>query len=64
MQKNLLNRPQSLIDLINAMLRKKQEERPSIKQLFLDFPTLQDAIFDLLQEFLPLKNFIFEKLIL
>jgi hypothetical protein len=46
------------------MLRKNQEERPSIKQLFLDFPILQDAIYDLLEEFLPLKNFIFEKLVL
>jgi hypothetical protein len=47
------------------MLEKKQEDRPSIKELFLNFPILRKAIFALLNRFLDVKtNFSFETLVM
>jgi hypothetical protein len=46
------------------MLQKKQEDRPSIKELFLNFPILKEPIFDLLRRFVTVKNFTFEKLVM
>ena len=61
--KRIENRSLELNCLIDAMLQKKQENRPSIKQLFLKFPILQNAILDLLSKFVSVKNSTFEKLV-
>jgi hypothetical protein len=58
-----LERPSTELNrLIKEMLQ--QENRPSIKQLFLDFPILQNAILNVLSMFVPVKNFTFEKLMM
>ena len=65
MHKRIDNRTPELNGLIDAMLQKKQEDRPSIKVLFLNFPILEEAIIDLLKRFLKVKtNFNFEKLLM
>jgi serine/threonine protein kinase len=61
--KYIENRSPELNGLITAMLQKKQENRLSIKQLFLKFPILQNAILDLLSKFASVKNSTFEKLV-
>ena len=58
------NRSKELNDLIDALLQKDHNKRPSIKELFLNNPMVQTAICDLLQKFLPIQNFVFEELIL
>ena len=58
------NRSKKLNGLIDALLQKDHNKRPSIKEMFLNNSTAQTAICDLLQKFLPIKNFIFEELIL
>jgi len=58
------NRSKELNDLIDALLQKDHNKRPSIKELFLKYPMVQTAVFDLLQKFLSVQNFIFEELIL
>jgi serine/threonine protein kinase len=58
------NRSKELNDLIDALLQKDHNKRPSIKELFLNNPMVQTAVCDLLQKFLSVQNFIFEELIL
>ena len=53
MHKRIENRSSELNGLIDAMLQKKQDDRPSIKDLFLNFPILREAIIALLEKFLP-----------
>jgi hypothetical protein len=48
--------------LIKEMLQ--QENQHSMKQLFLEFPILQNAILELLNMFVPVNNFTFEKLMM
>jgi hypothetical protein len=63
--KRIENHSSELNGLLDAMLQKKQDDRPSIKELFLNFPILKDAIFALLYRFLEVKtNFTFEKLVM
>jgi serine/threonine protein kinase len=57
-------RSKELNDLIDVLLQKDYNKRPSIKELFLNYPIVQTAVCDFLQRFLPIKNFIFEELIL
>ena len=65
MHSRIENRTPELNGLIDAMLQKKQDDRPSIKELFLNFPILKRAIFDLLKRFLRVKtNFTFERLLM
>jgi hypothetical protein len=64
MHSRIENRSQELNGFIDAMLQKKQDDRPSIKELFLNFPILKEAIFDLLKRLVPVKNFTFEKLVM
>jgi hypothetical protein len=52
MHKKIENHSAELTGLIDAMLQKKQDDRPSIKELFLNFPILKKAIFALLIRFL------------
>lgn len=61
-QNRIVNRSAELNGLIDAMLMKRQDDRPSIKELFLNFPILKNAIFDLIEKFLEVKNFTFETL--
>jgi len=58
------NRSKELNVLIDTLLQKDYNKRPSIKELFLNNLTVQTAVCDLLQLYLPIKNFIFEELIL
>ena len=58
------NRSKELNGLIDVLLEKDHTKRPTIKDLFLYFPLVQRAVCDLLQKFIPIKNFIFEELIL
>jgi hypothetical protein len=62
MHKELEHPSTELHGFIKEMLQ--QENRPSIKQLFLEFPILQNAILDLLNMFVPVKNFTFDKLVM
>jgi hypothetical protein len=62
MHKELEHSSTELNGLIKEMLQ--QENRLSIKQLFLEFPIVQNAIFDLLNMFVPVNNFTFEKLMM
>jgi len=39
-QSRIENRPPELTGLLEAMLKKRQDDRPSIKELFLNFPIL------------------------
>lgn len=64
MHSRIENRSQELNGFIDAMLQKKQDDRPSIKELFLNFPILKEAIFDLLKRLVKVKNFTFEKLVM
>ena len=58
------NRSKELNELIDSLLNKDHEKRPSIKELFLNYPIVQTAVCDLLKKFVPIKNIIFEELIL
>jgi serine/threonine protein kinase len=58
------NRSKELNALIDVLLEKDHTKRPTIKDLFLNYPIVQTAVCDLLQKFLPIQNFIFEELIL
>ena len=58
------NRSKELNDLIDALLQKDHNKRPSIKELILNNPIAQTAVGGLLQKFFPIQNFIFEELIL
>ena len=49
--------------LIDALLQKDPEKRPSIKQVFLNFEIVKTAVCSFLQEFVPIQNFIFDELI-
>jgi hypothetical protein len=62
MHKELEHSSTELNGLIKEMLQ--QENRLSIKQLFLEFPIVQNAIFDLLNMFVQVNNFTFEKLMM
>ena len=62
MHKELEHFSTELNGLIKEMLQ--QENRLSIKQLFLEFPIVQNAIFDLLNMFVQVNNFSFEKLMM
>ena len=62
--KKLEYRSKDLNDLIDVLLEKNHNKRPSIKELFLNNPIAQTAICDILQKFLPIQNFTFEELVL
>ena len=63
-QSRIENRPPELNGLLEAMLKKRQDDRPSIKELFLNFPILQNAILELMARFLRVNDFTFENLYL
>ena len=58
------NRSKELNDLIDCLLQKDHNKRPTIKELFLNNPIVQTSVCDLLQKFLPIQNLIFEELVL
>ena len=62
--KKLEYRSKNINDLIDVLLEKNYNKRPSIKELFLNNPIAQTAICDILQKFLPIQNFTFEDLVL
>ena len=58
------NRSKELNDLIDCLLQKDHNKRPTIKELFLNNPIVQTSVCDLLLKFLPIQNLIFEELVL